>query len=117
MAVPIPWGMFMEAKFFAKQYGAGGDIPNIPYKTLHFNEDERGEVLRFLLIAENCTTVAWGPHSFTTNEGEFHWKIYPPKFSFMNCSGNGAPLFQKSELIDKYEIRSFFLRSKAEIMK
>jgi hypothetical protein len=40
-----------------------------------------------------------------------------PEEAYMKCSADGKPAFFRSELIEKYEIKSFFSRTKAEIMK
>jgi hypothetical protein len=46
-----------------------------------------------------------------TQEGE---RLYP-KEKYLQKSADGKPVFKRSELIEKYEIKAFFSRTKGEM--
>ena len=66
MGISVSWYLYTESRFLAKHIGPGGDLPDLPYRTLTFSEKELTEVFSFICAKKNISGLAWGCHEFKT---------------------------------------------------
>ena len=57
MGISVSWYLYTESRFVAKYIGPGVDLPDLPYRTLTFSENELTEVLSF--ICAKKISVVW----------------------------------------------------------
>ena len=62
--------MYWEARFYAKAYGPGGEVPELKFTALTFTEAQLKEVVQFVVGCENTSNLAWGEQFYTTSEGK-----------------------------------------------
>ena len=66
MGISVSWYLYTESRFLAKHIGPGGDLPDLPYRTLTFSEKELTEVVSFICAKKKISGLAWGCHEFKT---------------------------------------------------
>ena len=66
MGISVSWYLYTESRFLAKHIGPGGDLPDLPYRTLTFSEKELTEVVSFICAKKNISGLVWGCHEFKT---------------------------------------------------